>query len=63
MAQTATERYVELEAEVSKKVYALQTLLFSHMKRQRQDPKNWGLVGDLEKINNDLKEMMEGFVQ
>jgi len=58
---SATTAYMEAGGKVATKMARLQVLLSEHSRRQSKDPKNWGLVGDLNRINSHLDDLLEGF--
>ena len=58
MIDTKT-KYTETRKEIEKKISLLREKLKSHQTRFKQDPSNWGYVGDLTYINEKLGELIK----
>jgi hypothetical protein len=58
---TANERYEELLGEIRDTLHGIEAEVTHHTKRQYEDSKNWGYVGDLAKVLQTLKEVEDGF--
>jgi hypothetical protein len=60
----AQTEYAKRSSDVARLMDVLQMELDKHADAAKSDPKNWGRVGDLGKVRNDLIEMisfMSGF--
>jgi hypothetical protein len=56
--QTAVERYAELEKEAKVLVSELQQKLRTESKAFKNNSSNWGYVGNLAHIVNELKDLL-----
>lgn len=54
----ASNAYAKQQALIEARLQALKTRLEMHAVQQQRDNKNWGLVGDLERINHLLAECL-----
>lgn len=54
----ATKSYNKTKQEISVKIKALVDLIEANSKMQSQDSKNWGYVGSLNLVRNDLDEII-----
>lgn len=57
--ETATQAYKRNTDQISKQVQELLELLKTHQDDHAADPCNWGLVGDLGRLNENLNEAVE----
>lgn len=58
--QTADEAYQRAKLDAFKKIAKLSKRVHYHDLIQRQDPKNWGFVGDIHRMNDLLDEILGG---
>ena len=57
----ATEDYKASLADAKKKVSTIESILNSHASKQADKPQDWGFVGDMDHINEILKELIDFF--
>lgn len=55
---TAAEAYAAEQKACLDLMAALSAKLHEHSRMQAQQPKNWGLVGDLQHLNHCLREAL-----
>jgi len=58
---TAPEAYEKASARLDESMKKLHRLLESHKRKQKRDPKNWGLVGDVAHVADELEEILKRF--
>jgi hypothetical protein len=56
---TTTKRYDENVLEIEKNIKLLEKKLIKHKTDFKKNPSNWGFVGDVNYINERLKEVVE----
>ena len=56
---TAPERYQHHLRDVQNSIKALARALSKHKRDQARDPNNWGYVGDMNHVADDLKDIVE----
>lgn len=56
---TADEMYIERLNQIGEQIVNIQSLLASHIAKQSRDTTNWGYVGDLGGISEQLAEIEE----
>jgi hypothetical protein len=56
-AQSADERYHHHLKNVQTSMKNIQRLLDKHLKDQSKKPTDWGFVGDMGKVSEDLKDI------
>lgn len=61
MPNNPVPRYQVLASAVSHQLDVFGEQLKSHMARQKQDPTNWGYVGDLEHVVEKLNILLDEF--
>lgn len=52
-----TSQYKELKEKIDEKLNLLNEKLINHQDRFNQNPTDWGFVGDLQNISNNLDEI------
>ena len=55
----ANEAYNSKQAEIKQLIAQLQKALKNHANKQKKQPDNWGYVGELSSVSNDLKNINE----
>ena len=55
---TAAETYRAHQADIATLLDCLRQELERHAARQTQEPRNWGLAGDLGHVRHELKELL-----
>lgn len=61
LAEDAKTRYKKNQTEIAKKIKTLQDKLKKHAAQFEKDNKNWGYVGDVGYINEQL-DALQGFI-
>ena len=56
--KTANERYSELNVEVQQKLQVLKVKIETDAMRQAADRGNWGYVGSMAHVNEQLDELL-----
>lgn len=59
---TAAELYKARQQEIAFQIKSLKAALAEHAKKFDKSPKNWGLVGDLGQVKQDLS-VLDGFLK
>ena len=57
--KTATAAYAEANAEATRLAEALLAKLAAHKAQAAADPTNWGMVGDMNHIAAELKNLLD----
>ena len=56
---TNAEKYAELRAEINFKLLLISQKLAVHKKEHLLKPRDWSYTGDLQKVNDDLTNIVE----
>lgn len=56
--ETAAQAYDRTQREVAAMIAMLQAEMKNHAKRQAADPRNWEMVGDLEHVRGNLRNLL-----
>ena len=59
--RTANQAYTEATNDITNLIRELKNKLDTHKTRQAKRPKDWGYVGDLNYIKENLEDMLRGF--
>lgn len=54
--KTSHETYLETQAEIATLLKKIKLGMAEHSRREKQNPRNWGYVGDLQHIASQLQE-------
>ena len=57
--KTSHETYLETQAEIATLLKKIKAGLAEHNRREKQNPRNWGYVGDLQHIASELQEVSD----
>ena len=57
--KTSHETYLETQAEIDALLKKIKAGLTKHSRNEKQNPRNWGYVGDLQHIASELQEVSD----
>jgi hypothetical protein len=60
--QTAAERYADNQKDIAILMDCIQMELEVHAERASQEPKNWGFIGDLSSVREEMKNILTRFM-
>ena len=62
LKQTAAERYADHQKDIAALLAAIEQELAVHAEKAAEDPKDWGWPGDLSRVRESMKGILESLL-